>query len=179
LKKKEGHRRRVYAGIANFLVEQGGTYEWEEQFGSKDNDVDVFHPEYDSDNEGGGLEDDAMDDQLLRDLGVDRVTPEPGHGGPTAANGPLCQPVHHPCLDFGANVKSSAKMCQVCEYEERGELQSTVNVCIAHSARLWKKSHPPVTYAGLTRIDDAEPVTDYSWVCPNSKLLCWNKFHNF
>jgi hypothetical protein len=95
LKKKEGNRRHVYAAIANFLVEQGETYDWEEQFGSKDNNVHVFQPDYDSDDEGGGLEDDAMDDQLLRDLGVDRVTPATGHGGPTAANGPLCQPVNH------------------------------------------------------------------------------------
>jgi hypothetical protein len=109
LKKKEGHRCRFYAAIANFLIEQGEIYDWEEQFGSKDNDVDVFQPEYDSDNEGGGLKDDTMDDQLLRDLGVDRVTPDTGHGGPTAANGPLCQPVHHSCLNFGANVKRRAK----------------------------------------------------------------------
>jgi hypothetical protein len=89
-------------------------YDWEEQFGSKDNNVDMFQPEYDSNDEGGGLEDDAMDDQLLRDLGVDRVTPDTGHGGPTAATGPLCQPVHYSCLDFGANVKRRAKICRVC-----------------------------------------------------------------
>jgi hypothetical protein len=73
----------------------------------------VFQPEYDSDDEVGGLEDDAMDDQLLRELGVDRVTPDTGHDGPTSANGPVCQPVHHSCLDFGANVKRRAKICQV------------------------------------------------------------------
>jgi hypothetical protein len=49
----------------------------------------VFQLEYDSDGEGVGLEDDTMDDQLLRDLAVDRVTPDTGHGGQTAANGPL------------------------------------------------------------------------------------------
>jgi hypothetical protein len=106
-------------------------------------------------------------------------TPATGHGGPTSANGPLYQPVHHSCLEFGANVTRRAKICQVCEYDERGEVQSTVNMCLAHSARLCTKSHPPVADAGLTRIDDAEPVTDYSWVYPNSEWLCWNKFHNF
>jgi hypothetical protein len=178
LKKKEGHRLRFYAAISTFLVEHGEMYDWEEQFGSKDNNVDVFQPEYDSDNEGGGLKDYAMYDQLLRDLGVDCVTPDTGHDGATEANGPLCQPVHHSFLNFGANAKRRAKICQVCEYEERGEVQSTVNVCLAHPARLCTKSHPPVADAGLTRIDDAEPVTDYSWVCPNSECSCWNKFHN-
>jgi hypothetical protein len=57
-------------------------------------------------------------------------------------------------------------------------VQSTVNVWLAHSARLCTKSHPPVADAGLIRIYDAEPVTDCSWVCPNSEWPCWNKFHN-
>jgi hypothetical protein len=117
LKKKEGHRRLFYAAIATFLVEQGEMFDWEEQFGSKDNDVDVFQPDFDSDHEGGGLEDDAMHDQLLWDLGVDCVTPDTGHGRPTAANGSLCQPVHHSCLDFGANTKRGAKIWQVYKYE--------------------------------------------------------------
>jgi hypothetical protein len=59
----------------------------EGKFRSEDNNVDVFQPEYDIDDEGSGLEYDAMDDQLLRDLGVDCVTPGTGHGGPTSANG--------------------------------------------------------------------------------------------
>jgi hypothetical protein len=98
------------------LVEQGKMFDWEEQFGSKDNDVDLFQPEYDSDEKGVGFEDDAMDDQLLQDLGVYHVTPDTDHGAPSAAIGPLCQPVNHSSLDFGANVKHRAKICQVCEY---------------------------------------------------------------
>jgi hypothetical protein len=132
LKKKEGQRSPFYAAIATFFVEQGEMYDWEEQFGSKDNDVVVFQPDYDSNDEEGGLEDDAMDDQLLWDLDVDRVRPDTGHGGLTAVNGSLCQSVHHSCLDFGANVKRRAKICQVCEYEERDEVQITVNVYLAH-----------------------------------------------
>jgi hypothetical protein len=121
LKKEKWHRRQCFALIANFLVEQGETFDREEQFGSKCNDVDVFHPEYESNEEGGGFEDNAMDDQLLRDLGINHLTPNADHGGPTAVNGPLCQPVQHSSLDIGANVKRRAKTCQVCEYEERGE----------------------------------------------------------
>jgi hypothetical protein len=54
-----------------------------------------------------------------------------------------------------------------------------VNVCREHSARLCTKSHMHVSDAGLARIDDAEPVTDNNWVCPNIDWSCWNKFHNF
>jgi hypothetical protein len=90
LKKKEGHHCCFYADISTFLVDKGEMYDWDEQFGSKDNDFDVFQPKYNSDDEGSGLEDDVMDDQLLRDLGVDCVTPDTGHGGSTSANGTLC-----------------------------------------------------------------------------------------
>jgi hypothetical protein len=137
----------------------------------------LFQPYYGSDEEGGGFEDDAMDDQLLRDLGIDCVTPDTYHGAPAWAIGRLCQPIHHSSLDFGANVKHCAKVLQVCEYEERGEVQSSVNVCLAHYDRFGTSTHPPVVDAGLVRIDDVEPVTEYSWVCPNSDWSCWNKFH--
>jgi hypothetical protein len=120
-----------------------------------------------------------MDDQFLQNLGVDRTTPDTDHGAPSAAIGPLCQPENHSSLDFGANVKRRENICQVCKYEERGEVQSLVNVCLAHSARLCTKTHPPVADAGLVRIDDAEHVTNYSWVCQNSEWSCWNKFHKF
>jgi hypothetical protein len=34
------------------LVKIGKKFDWEEQSGSKDNDVDLLQPEYDSDEEG-------------------------------------------------------------------------------------------------------------------------------
>jgi hypothetical protein len=114
-----------------------------------------------------------MDDQILRDLGDNFVTPDTDHGAPTSEIGPFCQPVYHSSLDFGAAVKRHAKICQVCEYKERGKVQTLVNVCLAHSARLCTK-HTLL----LVRIDDTEPVTDYIWVCPNRDWSCWNKFHN-
>jgi hypothetical protein len=82
-------------------------------------------------------------------------------------------------LDIGANIKRRAKICQVCEYEERGDVQSSVNIGLLHFARLRANTHPHVADAGLIRIDDAEPVIDSSWVFPNSGWSCWNKFHNY
>jgi hypothetical protein len=70
LKKKEGHRRRFFEEIANFLIAQGETFDWENQFGSQNNDVEVYQPDYDSDEEG--VEDEESDDALLHDLGVKR-----------------------------------------------------------------------------------------------------------
>jgi hypothetical protein len=55
----------------------------------------------------------------------------------------------------------------------------TVNIRFAHSARLCIRTHPTITEAGLARVDDGAPVTDFSRACPNTDWSCWNKFHNF
>jgi hypothetical protein len=52
LKKKEGHRRQFFEEIANFLIVQCEAFDWEDQFGSQNNDVDVYQPDYISDEEG-------------------------------------------------------------------------------------------------------------------------------
>jgi hypothetical protein len=177
LKKKEGHRWRFYEAIATFLIQQGEMYYWEGQFGSRNNDVDIHHPEYDSDKDD--LEDDEMDDLLLRDIGVDQTVQDSKQDDLRKRNGPLCQPIHHSSLDFGAQLKRHDKICQVCEYEERGEVQLSVNICLAHSSRLFTRTHPPVVEVSLVRVDNVETVADSSWACPNVHWYFWNKFHKF
>jgi hypothetical protein len=92
---------------------------------------------------------------------------------------PLCRPIHHSSLDFGAHIKRHVNICQVCEYEESGDIHFLFNIYLAHSARLCTHTQHPVADAGLVRVDDGEPVTDFSWACPNAEWSCWNKFHNF
>jgi hypothetical protein len=64
------------------ILTQGEMYDWEDQFISKDNDINVLLPEYDIDEEEGVFEDGAMDDHILQYLGVDHLTPEDDRGGP-------------------------------------------------------------------------------------------------
>ena len=33
--------------------------------------------------------------------------------------------------------------------------------------------HPPIS------CDDDQPATDFSWVCPDNTMMCWEKFHSF
>jgi hypothetical protein len=133
--------------------------------------------EYDSDEDG--LEDDEMDVLLLRNLGVDQTVQDSQQDALRKRNRPLYQPIHHSSLDFWVHLNFHAKICQVYEYEERGEVQLSVNICLAHSARLCTWTHPPVVEAGLVRVDNGEPVTDFSWACPNTDWPCWNKFQIF
>jgi hypothetical protein len=90
-----------------------------------------------------------------------------------------CQPIHHSGLGFGVQLKRRAKICQVCEYEEIDEVQTTVNICLAHSARLCTRTHPPVTESGRVRVDDVAPVADSSRACPNTDWSFWKEFHKF
>jgi hypothetical protein len=60
LNKKEGHRRRFYEAIANFMVQQGETYDWASQLGSQNNDVDIYQEDYDSDEEDDEVGDIAL-----------------------------------------------------------------------------------------------------------------------
>jgi hypothetical protein len=57
-------------------------------------------------------------------------------------------------LGFRVHLKHRAKICQVCAYEEIGEVQTAVDICLAHSARLCTRTHPHITEAGLVRVDD-------------------------
>jgi hypothetical protein len=56
--------------FSNFLTQQGEMYDWEGQFGSQNNNVDIHQPEYDNDKYG--LEDYEMN-TLLRVIGVDQL----------------------------------------------------------------------------------------------------------
>jgi len=74
------------------------------------------------------------------------------------------------------------RVCQVCTYEERGDRWKTVTVCRSHSIRLCHNTWPDrsTQEPTLMRSDnDGEPVTDFSWLCPDSTLTCWQKFHNY
>jgi hypothetical protein len=147
------------------------------QFGSQNKDVDVYQPDCYSYAEG--VEDEEFDDVMLHDLGVECSVQDSERDALRKVNGALCQPIHHSGLRFRAQLEHRAKICQVCEYEERGEVQMTVNISLTHSARLCIWTHLPVIEAGLVMVDDGAPVTDFSWACPNPDWSCWNKFHNF
>jgi hypothetical protein len=124
-------------------------------------------------------EDDELYYQLLHDLGLDLYFLESVEEALKKGDGPLCQPIDHSSLDFGAHINRRAKICQLCEYKEKGEIQFSVNVCLSHSARVCTHNHPPLVDAGLVRVDDREPVTDFLWACPNAEWFCWNKCHHF
>jgi hypothetical protein len=56
---------------------------------------------------------------VLHDLGVEWSILDSEQDTFRKGDGPLCQPIHHSSLDFGAHIKRRAKLCQVWEYEGR------------------------------------------------------------
>jgi hypothetical protein len=85
----------------------------------------------------------------LHDLGVDPSVQDLERDTLKKVNGALCQPIHHSGLGFGAQLKRRAMICQVCEYEERGEVQMTVNIFLAHSDRVCTQTHPSHPKKGI------------------------------
>jgi hypothetical protein len=82
--------------------------------------------------------------------------------------------------DSGLGLSSNAVLIFVKYVSMKKEVRyNPVNIFLAHSDRLCTQTHPPVIEAGLVRVDDGAPVTDFSWACPNPDWSCWNKFHNF
>ena len=72
------------------------------------------------------------------------------------------------------------KVCQVCTYEERGDRWKGVTVCRTHSIRLCHNTWPDRSTQEpiIMRFDDKNvPVADFSWLCPDTTLTCWQKFH--
>jgi hypothetical protein len=69
------------------------------------------------------------------------------------------------------------KTCQLCDFEGRGMVMSQFFYFKVHCVRLCMKQNQDSRTIGLKKTDYTEPVTDFSWLCPDNTLSCWQKFH--
>jgi hypothetical protein len=69
--------------------------------------------------------------------------------------------------------------CHVCEFEGRNIVMKHNVYCKVHCIHLCTESKKTTQELDLKRTDNGEPVTDFLWVCPDSHLSCWQKFHTF
>ncbi|MGH7955186.1 MAG: hypothetical protein ACREOZ_04420 [Gloeomargaritales cyanobacterium] len=96
-----------------------------------------------------------------------------------------CEPTSFHDLDklSGNQIKRFSKTCQVCIYEERKLRQKDVIVCQSHGVRLCLRSDPPRSEdePSLKNIETGVPLSDWSWICPNTsdsccfKIFIWKK----
>jgi hypothetical protein len=63
--------------------------------------------------------------------------------------------------------------CQLCDFEGRGMVMSQMCYCKVHCVRLYMKQHQDSRTIGLKNTDSTQPVTDFSWLCPEKNLSCW------
>jgi Transposase IS4 len=78
--------------------------------------------------------------------------------------------------------KKWSSVCQICNYEERKMKWKTVLVCPVHSVRLCFGTYPDRSKGGIPimrKDGNGESVSDYSWLCQDHDLTCWEKFHSF
>jgi hypothetical protein len=79
---------------------------------------------------------------------------------------------------FKNQIGKRHKNCQVCEFEGSHIVMKHTKYCETHCVCLCIIRHTPSHKLELNKIDD-NPVTDFSWVCPNTNLACWEKLHTF
>jgi hypothetical protein len=70
------------------------------------------------------------------------------------------------------------RICQVYEFEGCHVLMKHNTYCKTYCVCLCIVGHTPSQELELKKIDD-NPVTEFSWLCPNTNLTCWEKFHKF
>jgi len=126
----------------------------------------------------------TADKRLLRDLGVpkqDFVSPSSPSKKCKSIKCEQCNPID--IRSYFTNCKLSHRrlFCQICLFEGRGRKLKSVALCAQHQVRACLKSYPNST-ANNIYIDPTkgrQVCTDWSWVCPNKTLTCWEKLHQF
>ena len=75
------------------------------------------------------------------------------------------------------------RRCQICEYEQRGKKRvANVLLCLTHGIKPCGIPRPPRSEEKRKLLVNGtnDPVTDFSWMCDDSKgLTCMEKFHTF
>ncbi|MGH7974639.1 MAG: hypothetical protein ACREBR_03870 [bacterium] len=118
-------------------------------------------------------------------LGVDQngIDDSLAIGSGTGAG--ACKTVSYKTLEAELNITipRTRRTCHVCAYEGRNRRSSDVYTCRKHAAKLCHRTHSPrnldTNAPVLHNIITNQPVTDWSWLCPESSWTCWEKYHNF
>ena len=79
-------------------------------------------------------------------------------------------------------IKSrDGKSCQICLYEGRGVHKKNCVYCPNHKIRVCTSRHPgpsSSTYL-IDRKKIISSCKDFTWMCPDNSLTCWQKYHVF
>jgi hypothetical protein len=155
---------------------------WEALYGNSILDLNSRTPENDSD--------DDDDDNVMQHICV--LNKRSNQLSPMKEAGDMC----HPCSPFDKEFMDHHKMnylkkkgvhsvqlkvlksqlgkrfknCQVSEFEGRGMIMSQMCYCKVHCLGICIKQHQDSRTIGLMK-------TDFSWLCPDTNLSCWQKFH--
>jgi hypothetical protein len=186
LKNKEGQQRKFNKSIANYFI-KAMLISWEALYGNSILDLDSQTPGNESDD----------DDNIMHQLGVLNMVSDPI--SPMKAVVDVC----NPCSPFDKKFMDNHKIkylknkgvdsvelkvlkshlgrrlknCQLCDFEGRGMVTSQTCYLKVHCVWICMKQHQDSMKIGLKRTDSTEPVTDFSWLCPDNNLSCWQKFH--
>jgi hypothetical protein len=74
-------------------------------------------------------------------------------------------------------IEKNYRNCQVCDYEGRCLVMNQTTYCKIHCVRMCMQQHQDTKKVGLEKVDSNELVTYFYWLCPDTDLSCWQKFH--
>ena len=78
------------------------------------------------------------------------------------------------------NPTFDGKSCQICSYEGRRYLCKDAVFCSHHKIRLCTKIQNDIRSGSLYQSKSERILCeDWSWICPNQNLSCWEKFHSY
>ena len=132
-------------------------------------------------------ESNTTDDILINHLGVHKdsspcVSRDSICSNSKSITSPNCNPIDIKSYFTGCQLTRKKMICQICVFEGRGRIQKSVAFCAQHHIRACLKSHPDHTatnkyYDSVT--STYKPCYDWSWICPDKGLTCWEKLHQF
>jgi hypothetical protein len=185
LKNKEGQRRTFNESIVDHFF-QATSISCEALYGNSFLNLDSQTPGNESDD----------DDNIMHHLGVMNTASD--RCSPMKAVVDVCNPCSQFDKEFMDNheikylkkkgvdsvelkvLKSQLgrrfKNCQVCDFEGRGMAMSQTCYFKVHCVWICMKQHQDARTIGLKKTDYTEPVMDFSWLCPDNNLSCWQKF---
>lgn len=79
-------------------------------------------------------------------------------------------------------LTTKQKFCQKCLFKGCGRKLLNVAYCKKHCIHACIQKYPDNTKTGLyydTNLGKKVVCSDWSWMCPNKGMSCWDKFHTY
>lgn len=130
--------------------------------------------------------DNMNNDSIISHLGITRFDETESRSSMESSsksiNADHCTPLVPKNYFTGCKMSDKRRICQICTFEGRGRKLQNVVFCAQHHVRACLEIHPDHTkenkYYNYST-SSYQPCYDWSWMCKNHTLSCWEKLHQY